>query len=468
MTAVVTDIRPQAGKQEAFHASSADIVIYGGAAGGGKTWSLVIEPLRHQHNADFRAVIFRRTSPQITRPGGLLDESQHWYPLFGGYCTQPNSGITWTFPSGAMVRFAHLQREETKFDWQGAQIALLCFDELTHFTETQFFYMLSRNRSTCGVRPYIRATCNPDAGSWVARLIAWWIDQDTGYAIEERSGVIRWFSRIDDTLVWGDSAADLRARYPDMTEDQEPKSLTFIPARLEDNQILVQGDPSYKAGLMLMPLVERERLLGGNWKIMPSGGKVFNKAWFDIVAPGEVPDGGVECRFWDLAATEKKLKGDDPDYTAGVSIRYVNGTYYIIDCIDFREGPTETDKIMLATAKRDRERIRRQGDNTRYMVRWEMEGGASGKRDTRSLVQLFRGFDASGVKPDGDKITRAKALAVQAEQGFAVLVQGEWNERWLTHMHHQPDWDHDDIMDASSGSFNTVVKSDGEEWFATA
>lgn len=462
--ATITEIRPQAGKQEAFHASPADIVIYGGAAGAGKTWSLVIEPVRHLDNADFRAVIFRRTSPQIHNPGGLQDEAQRWYPLFGGSHTRPHSGITWVFPSGAVVRFAHLQHEDTKFDWQGSQITLLCFDELTHFSETQFFYMLSRNRSTCGVRPYVRATTNPDAGSWVAKLIAWWIDDDTGYPIEERAGVQRWFVRIDGEIVWADTADELRDQYP----GQEPKSLTFIPAKLEDNPILMESDPGYLANLMTQHPVERERLLGGNWKIMPSGGKVFNKAWFNIVAPGDVPDGGVECRFWDLAATEKKLKGDDPDYTAGVSIRYVKDTYYVTDCLAFREGPTETDKIMLATARRDRERIRRQGDNARYMVRWEMEGGASGKRDTRSLVKLFRGFDARGVSPDGDKITRAKALATQAEQGFVVLVQGEWNERWLTHMHHQPDWAHDDIMDASSGAFNTVVQGGGEEWYATA
>jgi hypothetical protein len=74
------------------------------------------------------------------------------------------------------------------YDWQGAQIPLICFDELTHFRAHQFFYMVSRNRSTCGVRPYIRATCNPDADSWVANFLAWWIDPETGFPIPERAG----------------------------------------------------------------------------------------------------------------------------------------------------------------------------------------------------------------------------------------------------------------------------------------
>jgi len=69
--------------------------------------------------------------------------------------------------SAGKIKFSHLQFETTVYDWQGAQITLICFDELTHFTAHQFFYMVSRNRSTCGVRPYIRATCNPDADSWL-------------------------------------------------------------------------------------------------------------------------------------------------------------------------------------------------------------------------------------------------------------------------------------------------------------
>src|SRR4029077_9839556 len=80
-------------------------------------------------------------------------------------------------------QFSHLQLATSVYDWQGAQITLICFDELAHFTAHQFFYLLSRNRSTCGIKPYIRATCNPDADSWVAEFLAWWIDPETGFPI---------------------------------------------------------------------------------------------------------------------------------------------------------------------------------------------------------------------------------------------------------------------------------------------
>ena len=93
--------------------------------------------------------------------------------------------VQWRFLSGAKVTFAHMLYEKDKYSWQGSQICFLGFDELCHFSENQFFYMLSRNRSVCGVKPYVRATCNPDVDSWVANFISWWIDQETGYPIPE-------------------------------------------------------------------------------------------------------------------------------------------------------------------------------------------------------------------------------------------------------------------------------------------
>jgi Terminase large subunit, T4likevirus-type, N-terminal len=264
-------IRPQAGAQERFLACSADIGIYGGAAGGGKSFGLLMEPLRHIGNEHFGGVIFRRTSPQITNEGALWDEAGKLYPLVGGQARVGD--LEYRFASGSSVSFRHLQHEATKFDWQGAQVPFIGFDELTHFTKSQFFYMLSRNRSTCGIRPYIRATCNPDADSWVAEFIGWWIDQETGLPIPERAGVLRYFIRISDALIWGASPEELREKHG---ADVQPKSVSFIPAKLTDNPELMAADPGYLANLMALGAVERARLLGGNWKIRSAAGLYSN------------------------------------------------------------------------------------------------------------------------------------------------------------------------------------------------
>lgn len=443
------EIKPQPGPQTDFLSSSADIVFYGGAAGGGKTFGLLMEPLRHSHNKSFRAVTFRRTFPQITNPGGLWDESVTLYPLLGADSNQTE--LSWRWPSGAKHQFAHMQHAKNRLDWQGSQIALLNFDELPHFERIMFFYMLSRLRSTSGVRPYIRATMNPvppddETGGWVHEFVGWYIDED-GWAIPERCGVIRWFVVVDDTLRWADSAEEIRADYPKI----EPKSFTFIKSSVYDNEILLRQNPEYLANLMALPLVERERLLGdkdrgGNWLVKPTAGKVFNRSWFEIV--DAVPAGGRTIRFWDLAASEKKLAKDDPDFTASIKMRRVGDMYYIIDCFDEQIDPASTDTAIINLAGQDGRPV---------VIRWEEEGGASGKRDSRNIVRLLAGYDAQGIKPQGDKLLRARGLSAQALAGNVKLLRGAWNERWLTHMHGQPDLAHDDIMDASSGAFNELA-----------
>ena len=276
-------IGPQPGPQTAFLSSDADIVIYGGSAGAGKTWALEVEPLRHIHKKGFNAVLLRRTSKQITKAGGPWDESHNIYPLIGG--TPKSTTLEWHFTAGTKIAMGHIEHDKDLESWLGAQVCLLLWDQLETFTERMFFYMLSRNRSACGVKPYVRATCNPDARSWLANFISWWIDQDTGYAIPERSGVIRWMVRLGRDIYWHNTreaaVADCVSREvePDLAETM-PKSVTFIPATINDNKILLKKDPGYKANLLALPKYDRERLYGGNWKERPETGE-FPFHWFD-------------------------------------------------------------------------------------------------------------------------------------------------------------------------------------------
>lgn len=276
------EIRPQPGPQEQFLSSSADIAIAGGAAGSGKSWGLLMEAIRHIGVEGFGAVIFRRTSPQITNEGQLLDTSMKFYPGLGGDYKQ--TSMEWIFPPhGCRVKFAHMEHEKNRFDWDGSQIALIGFDQLEHFTARMFWYMLSRNRSTCGVEPYIRATCNPtdmnnDDQLWLRQLLDWWIDRDSGYPIAERSGVIRWFVRSEsDELVWADTRGELLDR---AGPDADPKSITFIPGTVYDNKILLRENPEYLSNLKLLGKSDRDRLLGGNWNVRATAGLVFLDEWF--------------------------------------------------------------------------------------------------------------------------------------------------------------------------------------------
>jgi hypothetical protein len=284
-------------------------LTYGGAAGGRKTVGLLLEPLRYVCRApNFTLVFFRRTMPQITNPGGRLDESQNIYSRVGG--TAHLGAREWRWRHSGKTKFSHLQYDSTVYDWQGAQITLICFDELTHFLRHQFFYMLSRNRSTGGVPPYIRATCNPDADSWGANFLAWWIDPATGFPVPERAGVLRYYVRVADKIEWADRPEDLMQHLSPMEDlpsgfdAPRPISVTFIPASVFDNPALLQVKPEYVSWLRSLPLLECERLLAGHWKIRPAAGFYFKREWCGVVDEAPAVLDHI-IRYWDLPAIEK-------------------------------------------------------------------------------------------------------------------------------------------------------------------
>jgi len=433
-------IRPQSGPQEAFLSSPADIAIYGGGAGGGKTWALLLEPLRHIARPEFSAVIFRRNLVQVTNPGGLWDEAAKLYSVIPGArsISQP---LQWSVEQGK-IRFAHLQDEKTVYDWQGSQIPLLCFDELTHFSKAQFFYMLSRNRSMCGIKPYIRCTCNPDADSWVAEFIAWWLDPATGLPIPARSGVLRWFIRAGDALIWADKPADLPTQLTPDGQVVPPKSVTFIPAKLTDNAALMAADPGYYANLMAMPTVERERLLGGNWRIRPAAGMYFQRSWCEVV--DAAPAGLSVVRYWDLAATPK-IEGNDPDWTIGLKLgKAADSTYYVLHVARLREAPAGVETALKNTAAADGRAVR---------IGLPQDPGQAGKSQAVYFVRQLQGFTVSTARESGDKVTRFGPVSSQARAGNVKFLRGLWLEDVLTTLEGFPDAVHDDDADALSGAF---------------
>ncbi len=423
------EIRPQAGPQTEFLSSPADIAVYGGAAGGGKTFALLLEPLRHISNRDFLGVIFRRTMEQVRNAGGLWDESCGLYGLLGGKASETR--LSWKFRNGASIRFRHLQHEKDKVQYQGAQFAYIGFDELTHFTETQFFYLLSRNRSTCGVRPYVRAATNPDANSWVKRFLAPWVD---GHHVDPaESGELRWFTRDHGQIKW----------VPKGTSDA--KSVTFIRASLVDNKILCTRDPGYLANLKALSLIDRRRLLDGDWDIV-EGGNMFRREWFEIVRVE--PVGMRLCRFWDLAATAM-VPGKDPDWTVGALLgRTLQGGIYVVDVQRIRATPAGVENLIGQTADLDRARY------GQVAIRMEQEPGSSGVAVLdRYRRMVLPGFDFRGERSTGSKSDRARPFSAQAEAGNVKLLIGHWNNDYLNELCAFPSTEaHDDQVDASTGA----------------
>jgi predicted phage terminase large subunit-like protein len=388
--------------------------------------------VRHVANPEFGAVIFRRTCPQVTNAGGLWDESGKLYPLMGA--VPRIADLQWIFPSGARVEFSHLQHESTKYNYQGSQIALLGFDELTHFTESQFFYLLSRNRSTCGIRPYVRGTTNPDALSWVKGFLAPWLD--SRHPQPAASGELRWFIRDGGLIRW----------VPRGTPDA--KSVTFVSASIWDNPALMTADPGYLANLKALSLVDRARLLDGDWEIVP-GGNMFRSEWFEIrdQPPAELTR---IVRFWDMAATKPKPGRTDPDWTVGVLMGLSRGNLcWVLDVQRMRDTPHAVEQLIKTTAAADR-------------ARWgsvetlqEQEPGSSGVivSDHYSR-EVLPGYEFRPQRSTGPKEERAKPFSAYAEAGNVKLVAAHWNQDYLNRLAAFPNPEvHDDEADASSGAF---------------
>jgi predicted phage terminase large subunit-like protein len=444
---MVTIIKPQEGPQHAFLATPVDIAFYGGAAGGGKSHALIMDPLRYIRRPGFGAVIFRRTHPQITSEGGLWDTAGTIYPHVGGI---PYDSLTeYRFPTKGggfnTIAFKHMQHEKTRLEYQGAQIPMMGFDELPHFTRGQFTYMLSRARTLCGIKPYIRGTCNPDPDSWVKDWVSWYIDPETGYAIPERSGQIRYLVRDSDTLYWSSSKEDLAKNYPTL----RPLSFTFIKASLTDNKILMEKNPEYEANLMALPKVEREQLFGGNWNVRRAPGSYFKREWFGTPL-GTLPMKPVKVvRYWDRAATEPSEESPDPDWTAGVkACIFGDGTFCIMHVERFRHSPGKTRERIRATVDLD-------GPDVEQV--FEEDPGASGKTEMWDLLNSLAGYNVHACRVDENKVTRALPFSAMVENGSVRVLKGPWLGAYMDELEAFDIGAHDDQVDGSSGAFNRLT-----------
>lgn len=410
--------------------------------------ALILEAIRHQDVPGYIAVIFRRNSVQLEGADGIWPQAVNLLAP-AGIRFRSSPVHEFIFPSRARVQFGHLADENTVFAWQGKQIAMLGFDELTHFTESQFFYMLSRNRSTSGVRPICRATTNPDASSWVSRFIAWWIDPLTGYPIKERAGKLRWFIRDKgtDELVWADHPGPLIAQ----DSNAIPMSVTFVQALLIDNPTLDKGDPTYRAKLGAMSLVERERLLEGNWKIMPSAGMFFQRGWCGEML-NAAPAYLNRVRFWDLASTEQR-GNNDPDWTVGVKLgKAADGLYYVEDVVRGRWGPGDVEANIVSTASVD-------GKSCRIGI--PKDPGAGGKITAAYLIKQLSGYTVYAYAPPrasgpnlGAKAEAFGPFSSQAQAGNVKILRAPWNEVFLATLEGFPEAAHDDDVDACSGAMH--------------
>jgi hypothetical protein len=233
--------QPHNGPQMDFCESAEDEVLYGGAAGGGKTDCLIAEATRFVKFPDYRAIIFRRTFPELQE---ILDRTRGVYPGMGG--DYRASEHRWHFPRGATVAMGHMADNGSEYLYQGREYQCIEFDEAGQFLPKQLLYLFSRCRSTNpNIPKRIRYATNP--GGPAHQFL-----KDRFQIGQYPEGGKTFFEEVNVTLPSGDKISEVISR-------------RFVPAKLEDNPSLIKNDPGYVARLMQLPLIERMRLLEGIW-----------------------------------------------------------------------------------------------------------------------------------------------------------------------------------------------------------
>lgn len=402
-------------------------VLFGGAAGPGKSTGLLCAAAQYVDVPGYSALLLRRTFKQLSQPGALMAKAQEWWGGTGAKWNKEEK--QWTFPSGATIKFGYLEHDKDLDNYQSAEYQFIGFDELTQFPKHHYTYMFSRLRRLEGsqIPVRMRAATNPggQGHSWVKD---------------------RW-------------------NLPDGPRDHPTRA--FVPAFLPDNPSLDAA--TYEMALEELGETSYAQLRHGDWGAQASGGR-FDLDNLIIIQPHEVPSAGVSIRYWDTAASDVTDEYPDPDWSAGLRLtrsphcpdwmkmeimkRDQGGHgpfFYIEDVSRLRATSGPVLKRMQTVARHD---------GLSIPIWIEQERGASGK----NLISLIRndyleGHIVRGHLPKGSKEVRARTVSARIDEGRMVVVDGEFTESFIMELGtFGLDGVHDDQVDALSGAYEASLK----------
>jgi predicted phage terminase large subunit-like protein len=424
------------------------------AMGGGKSYCGLLRHLRWVDDPNYRGFIIRKNSTTLAKSGGLFDEAKQLYRAFEPKVQVKIKDMKFIFPSGAEIALSHLETDDDAEKYRGLQISAAMIDEATQISEDHTLVVLSRLRSKAKMVPNLFLTCNPSPDSYLRRWIDWWIipkgEENAGRPDPKRDGVVRWFIRQNNEMIWADTKEELLETYgPSVL----PLSLQFISANIFDNPPLIKANPNYLASLQGLKRVKKERDLYGNWDIREDASGYWKEAWLgDAVNPYDLQIVS-RCRAWDIAGVLPSEANPNPDWTVGVLIgKTKTGNYVVEDVVRFRARFGEVVQKIIDTAKND-------PGETQIILPQEpgQAGIAAGQEMIKQLIK--EGLGARMRPSNKSKVTRFMPFAAASEAGLVRYVHGVWNDAYFSELEAFDGSRNvkDDQVDATSDAFITLA-----------
>ena len=384
-------------------------LLFGGAAGGGKSELLLLASTQFSDMPDSHSLILRRTFADLQLEDAIMTRAQSLWHEFPWNQVRK----TITFPPGSTLSFGYLDGPRDHLRYQGSAYTFIGIDEASQIRENQIRYMHSRLRKPAHVKVplQMRYASNP-----------------------------------------GDISHDyLKDNFVD---NPIPGKREFIPSLLDDNPYLNKEE--YRESLQSLDPVTRAQLLNGDWNIRPDS-EFFPLNKLKRIAASEVPTNAMRFRSWDLAGTVPSPSNPNPDYTVGVLVAYVAGQYFILDIERFRKTPAEVEATILRCGHND-------GIGTQVIV--EQEPGSAGQARVEWFQRsVLPGFMVHAHRPTGPKETRAMNLAAAMNNGNVHIVERCPNtHEMLDEFRGYTQTGHDDIVDALSQMVAFVGVRGGSIW----
>ena len=452
----------------------------------GKTFCSLMRFMRWIHDPKFFGYVFRKNATDMKGGGGAFDEAVSMFTAYDPSTESTKQPMQIKFRNGASLSFIGMDGDAGKKAIHGKQISAAMVDEATHLSQDEIEWIISRLRTQAKeidgtpMKPSIWLTCNPQPDTYIHNLIKDYYlypkgtvingEEVGGRPIPERNGDYRYYLKLGNDMVWGETYEELFNTYqsifpknPTTGESTcKPMKFQFIGATCYDNPPLLEADPTYISKLLSLGRVDRERLLMGSWEAREEAGGHFKREWTPIINSIDEDKIVQRVRCFDLASSVPTEANPYPDWTVGVLMaKTVDGRYIIEDVQRFQKRAGEVEMAVIDIVRKDKEYYK--GNYKAYLPQ---DPASAGQISRKYWAKMFaeQGIPIYFIKSGthGSKLKRFEPFSASSENGLIEVLKADWNNAFFSELEgfdgkRSNSSKKDDQVDPTSDCFNILA-----------